>query len=90
MKGQLMTLIPSNGIPAQPQQISLGPGDKFVLVMVDPAGKTIQTMAPNLEDPLEAASVLCAALGSVLQKMGEEREKSNIIKLPPGTRIKAI
>ena len=82
------TPTPLNGQSGQ--QLSLGPQDKFVLVMVDPVGQAIQTMAPNIEDPLEVATILSASLGSVLQKALElkTQNKPRIVSLAPGTRLK--
>jgi hypothetical protein len=87
-ENQMITgTIPANG--SAPQQLSLGPNDKFVLILVDPVQQAIQTMAPNITDPLEVAGILNAALGSVIQNLAQKPEaKPRIIPVPPGSRIR--
>lgn len=80
---------PLNGNGAAPQQLSLGPNDKYVLVIVDPIQQAIQTVAPNIADELEVAQILLSSLGSVIQKAKESKEvPKRIVQVAPGTRLR--
>lgn len=80
---------PIGAIPA-PQQLILGPGDKFIAVVVDPVTQMIQTIPQNLTDLLEIVSILTAALASAVNALQEQNKKkeNRILTLPTGSGIR--
>jgi len=80
---------PTDAMPA-PQQLTLGPADKFIAIVVDPFTGTVQTIPQNLADLVEIVSILTAALASAVNELQKQHEKkeSRILTLPTGSSIR--
>lgn len=80
----------NNGIKPEIQTITLQPTDKYVLIVVDPINQELKTVAPNIQDTVEAAQIVAASLNAILQQVANEKKEnaSPIVRVPAFSRLR--